>query len=170
MKRGMVFIEVVLALAALLIGATAAYTLSPEEVKVISKVNEERGLRGFDPLMNNAQLSTAARRHSEDMATNKFFSHTGSDGSNPRERANEAGYTGTWRGECIGMGFTTAESWVEALMASDLHLQILMNPLADRIGVGYQSPYWTLNTGSGGSIDTISGCALPGLGLLLLGD
>jgi uncharacterized protein YkwD len=168
MKGGMV---VVVALAALLVGAGGAYPLSPEEVKVILKVNEERGLQGFDPLWHNAQLSTAARRHSEDMATNNFISHIGSDGSTPGDRVNEAGYTGIIKGECLGGGYTTAESWIEALMASDLHRQILMNPLADRIGVGYQSSYWTLVTGSGGSIDKMtSGCALPGLGLLLLGE
>ena len=32
-------------------------------------------------------LDEAARRHAEDMASNSFLAHTGSDGSNPGERA-----------------------------------------------------------------------------------
>jgi len=175
MKRRMFFMVVVVAIAALLVGAFGAYALSPEEVKVILKVNEERGRKGFNPLWHNAQLSAAARRHSEDMATNDFFNHTGSDGSRFWERVNEAGYTGSPIGEYIGAGYTTAESWIEAIMAlgqtTPSYLQYLMHPLADRIGVGNQSLYWTLELGRGGSIDKVtSGCALPGLGLLLLGD
>jgi uncharacterized protein YkwD len=172
MKRGMVFIIVVVAIAVLLVGAVRAYALSPEEVKVILKVNEERGRKGFNPLWHNAQLSAAARRHSEDMATNDFWSHTGSDGSSPWDRVNEAGYTGSWRGEYLGKDYTTAESWIEGIMAlgetTPSYLQILMDPLADRIGVGYQPPYWTMEIGRGGSIDKVtSGRALSWLGLLL---
>jgi uncharacterized protein YkwD len=41
----------------------------------------------------NAQLSQAAQSHSQDMATNQFQSHTGSDGSSPTQRIEQAGYT-----------------------------------------------------------------------------
>jgi uncharacterized protein YkwD len=45
------------------------------------------------PLAWNAQLSQAAQGHSQDMATNQFQSHTGSDGSSPTQRIQSAGYT-----------------------------------------------------------------------------
>ena len=46
------------------------------------------------PLAFNASLITAARRHANDMLRGNFQSHVGSDGSNPQQRGNEAGYSG----------------------------------------------------------------------------
>ena len=45
------------------------------------------------PLVPRATLTAAARRHSRDMFTHTFQSHTGSDGSNPATRATAAGYS-----------------------------------------------------------------------------
>ena len=45
------------------------------------------------PLAWNAQLAQAAQGHSQDMATNQYQSHTGSDGSTPQQRMQAAGYT-----------------------------------------------------------------------------
>ncbi len=42
----------------------------------------------------NTLLQTAAVKHSADMASNNFFSHTGSDGSGGHDRANATGYPG----------------------------------------------------------------------------
>ena len=44
------------------------------------------------PLAWNAALAQAAQSHSQDMATNQFQSHTGSDGSSPSQRVQQAGY------------------------------------------------------------------------------
>lgn len=44
------------------------------------------------PLAWNDQLAQAAQGHSQDMATNQFQSHTGSDGSSPQQRVAAAGY------------------------------------------------------------------------------
>ncbi len=45
------------------------------------------------PLAWNPDLAAAAQSHSNDMATNQFQSHTGSDGSTPDQRMQQAGYT-----------------------------------------------------------------------------
>ena len=45
------------------------------------------------PLAWNPDLAAAAQAHSQDMATNQFQSHTGSDGSTPDQRMQQAGYT-----------------------------------------------------------------------------
>lgn len=47
------------------------------------------------PLAWNPDLAAAAQAHSNDMATNQYQSHTGSDGSSPDQRMQQAGYTGT---------------------------------------------------------------------------
>ena len=44
------------------------------------------------PVAPNAQLAEAARRHSADMLQNSFQEHVGSDGSNPGQRVQAAGY------------------------------------------------------------------------------
>ncbi|MGZ3488300.1 MAG: CAP domain-containing protein [Isosphaeraceae bacterium] len=45
------------------------------------------------PLAWNPDLAAAAQAHSQDMATNQFQSHTGSEGSTPDQRMQQAGYT-----------------------------------------------------------------------------
>src|SRR5271157_2040061 len=45
------------------------------------------------PLAWDPDLAAAAQAHSQDMATNQFQSHTGSDGSTPDQRMQQAGYT-----------------------------------------------------------------------------
>jgi hypothetical protein len=131
-----------------------AQAILPEEVAVIQLVNQERGLLGLAPLWQNSQLYDAAVSHSEDMVTNNFFSHTGSDGSTFVDRIEEAGYTGSPYGECIGWGYPTAEAMVEGWMNSPPHHDIIMSTSADRIGISHQGNYWTLDVGNGGSIDT----------------
>jgi uncharacterized protein YkwD len=55
------------------------------------------------PLQWDARLAAAARAHSEDMAGNGFFSHQGSDGSNPAVRVSRAGVQWRSTGENIAM-------------------------------------------------------------------
>jgi uncharacterized protein YkwD len=45
------------------------------------------------PLAWNPKLAAAAQAHSDDMARNRFQSHTGSDGSSVEQRLDKAGYT-----------------------------------------------------------------------------
>src|SRR5271157_2651733 len=45
------------------------------------------------PLAWNPDLAASAQTHSQDMATNQFQSHTGSDGSTADQRMQQAGYT-----------------------------------------------------------------------------
>jgi len=62
------------------------------------------------PLAFNLSLIDAARDHSEWMLDQDTFSHTGSDGSDPGDRMENAGYsfTGSWtRGENIAWNGTT---------------------------------------------------------------
>ena len=44
------------------------------------------------PLAFDTRLIEPARLHSQDMNDNSYFSHTGSDGSNPGQRMSAAGY------------------------------------------------------------------------------
>ncbi|MCS7089580.1 MAG: CAP domain-containing protein [Verrucomicrobiota bacterium] len=59
------------------------------------------GLAPAAPLAMSVELLAAARRHSWDMATNRFQGHTGSDGSSPGDRINRVGYPWQMYGENV---------------------------------------------------------------------
>ena len=73
---------------------------------VIVLTNQQRANYGLPPLAANAALAAAATAHSNDMANKNFFSHTGSDGSNPGQRISRAGYNWYTYGENIAAGYT----------------------------------------------------------------
>ena len=100
------------------------------------------------PVVWNDQLEQAALDHSEDMFTNKFLSHTGSDGSNPGTRIKRHGYNGKTYGENIASGYQTEKSVIEGWIKSPGHCKNIMNPAYKEIGVARKGNYWTLVLGA----------------------
>lgn len=86
-------------------------------------------------LSYQSDLSTAAEQHSRDMATNNFFSHTGSDGLKLKDRVNATGYP--WRsiGENIAAGQDTVEKVMEGWLGSEGHCRNIMNEQFEQVGV-----------------------------------
>ena len=103
----------------------------------------------------DANLRLAARRHSQDMADQNYFSHTSLDGQTFDQRIRAAGYTGAFPwGENIAAGSTTPASTVELWMNSPGHCSNIMSPSFRAIGVGYgysaastYHHYWTQDFG-----------------------
>ena len=103
------------------------------------------------PVYWNDQLAEAAHAHSRDMATNDFFNHTGSDGSNVGARIGKTGYQARTWGENIAAGYPSVGSVVEGWLESPGHCANIMNPSfteigaasAERTGTAY-GIYWTL--------------------------
>ena len=126
--------------------ATALYPVSPASIQdweefegqVVYLTNLARRNVGLPPLKNCPQLHTAARAHSQDMADNDYFGHTGSDGSTLADRINAAGYVG-WvtAGENIAAGYTSPESVMEGWLNSTVHMENIYSQLYREIGVGY---------------------------------
>ncbi len=113
---------------------------------VLTLVNQARsqprqcGQRAFaavGPLRLNAQLSTIAAGHAEDMARHGYFSHTGRDGSQPADRATGGGYT--WRsvGENLAAGQMSAEEVVQGWLKSPGHCANLMQADFTEMGLAY---------------------------------
>ncbi|MEM7112456.1 MAG: CAP domain-containing protein [Chloroflexota bacterium] len=111
--------------------------LNSFEAEVLNIVNQERSRVGCGPVTANEQLVSAARAHSQDMAVNDFFSHTGSNGSSPWERVDTHGYTGFAVGENIAAGYSTATAVMEGWMGSPGHRDNILNCEANEIGIGY---------------------------------
>lgn len=104
------------------------------------------------PVAFQAQLNTAARLHSEDMATNNYFSHTGLNGSTFVTRIAATGYPGTAQGENIAAGNSNVQGAFDNWRNSTAgHCQAMMSANANEIGLGYGfnansqwTHYWTL--------------------------
>lgn len=113
--------------------------------RVVDLVNEARrkprkcGSERFaaaPPLSASRPLSDAAAHHAGDMARKKYFDHRGSDGSQPRDRVQRAGYKSRLTGENIALGPETAEEVVAGWLASPGHCANIMEPRFQNIGVG----------------------------------
>jgi uncharacterized protein YkwD len=107
------------------------------------------------PVSLNAILNTAAQLHSQDMADNNYFSHTGLNGSTFTSRATAQGYTGFAAGENIAAGNSTAQGAFDQWRTSQTgHCQFMMSANINEIGIGYGqnaasdfTHYWTLKGG-----------------------
>ncbi|HBY98652.1 MAG: CAP domain-containing protein [Ardenticatenaceae bacterium] len=139
---------------------TGGLPASAIEHEVVWRTNLERERAGVPPLKLEPLLTAAARGHSQDMADNDFFSHTGSDGSTPWDRIERAGYTG-WSAlaENIAAGYDSPGAVVAGWMGSKGHRENLLNPAYREVGVGYSylandqgsvnySHYWTQDFGA----------------------
>ncbi|MES3021999.1 MAG: CAP domain-containing protein [Pseudomonadota bacterium] len=85
----------------------------------------------------NGALAEAARLHSVDMATQRYFEHKGKDGRTVSERAVQAGYR--WRrvGENIAMGQESAAEVVAGWLASPGHCANIMQRDFTEMGSAY---------------------------------
>ncbi|MEB3885987.1 CAP domain-containing protein [Lyngbya sp. CCY1209] len=110
-------------------------TSFPEQV--IELTNNFRAQNGLSPLEFDPQLATAAQTHTENMAFQDFFSHTGADGSDVGDRVTNTGYNYSTVGENIGAGYQTPEAVVQGWIESPGHRANLLNPDFQEIGVGY---------------------------------
>lgn len=118
--------------------------------EVTALTNQHRAAAGCPALTINAQLNAAAQRHSNDMATHDFMSHTGSDGSSPWDRMQDAGYSFSNAAENVAAGYASAEAVVTAWMGSEGHRANILNCNLREIGIGYAynaassyRHYWT---------------------------
>ena len=109
--------------------AEAATAASAAE-QMLTLVNAERSKAGCKPVRLDSRLNAATSKHSTDMATNNYFSHTSRDGRSFVTRIKAEGYP-TARSENIAAGNTTAQAtftqngmllvsvqWPEAISAS----------------------------------------------------
>lgn len=119
--------------------------------EILGLVNTERAAAGCGALTLNAQLNTAATAHSEDMAANNYFDHTGLDGSAPWDRARAAGYGSSFIGENIAQGYRSADAVMNGWMNSSGHRANILNCGYNHLGVGLSSQgnYWTQLFGGG---------------------
>lgn len=145
------------------ISQTAATTCSITafQAAVMAEVNRRRasaqscGSRGAFAATSSLRWSDTlfrvAAAHANDMVTNNFFAHTGSNGSTVSARINAIGYAWASVGENIAAGQPTVSRVVDAWMGSDGHCANLMNPAMEEFAVACvyntanRSNYWVMD-------------------------
>jgi uncharacterized protein YkwD len=133
-----------------------------DAVNQARSVGRSCGATRYDPappVAWNDELAMAAYLHSDDMAANGFFSHTGSGGSTPDVRIEREGYAWSSYGENIAVGYPTVSGVIQGWLGSEGHCRNIMNPGFEEIGAGFAvgpfsgSPsarYWTFDLATPG--------------------
>lgn len=120
--------------------------------QVVTLLNRERAENGCGAVRSNSLLAEAAQRHSEDMATRDYFSHTSPDGSGPGERITAAGYPWSTYGENIARGQQSPSQVMKSWMDSPGHRANIVNCDFEEVGIGVRQgsggPWWTQNFGA----------------------
>ena len=132
-------------------------SLDSGEQDLVARVNAFRAGRGLPTLTVSDTLTAAAKWMSLDMGARNYFSHTSADGRSPTQRMYDAGYSqawGTWTGEDLAAGYTSAADVLNGWINSPAHYAVLVNAQYHAIGVGraYASGstygwYWTADFG-----------------------
>ncbi|MEO0425283.1 MAG: CAP domain-containing protein [Pseudomonadota bacterium] len=104
------------------------------------------------PVRWHCKIVAAAERHSEDMASNSFLAHEGSDGKRVLGRLRAAGYSPQAWGENVSAGREQAAPTVYAWLESPQHCVNLMKRAFTHVGGAravnadsYYRWYWTVD-------------------------
>ena len=124
------------------LGAARAICDEPDDTtvlaaEVIALVNQERVLRGMNPLTLNKRLSTEAADYACTMIEDDFFGHDHPEtGDSFVDRHGASEFRCFPAGENLATGHTSAEMVVEDWMNSDDHRKIILNDVYQEMGLG----------------------------------
>lgn len=137
--------------------------LNDQQQAMLSQINEARSqarqcgdqqFEAAEPLTWSCKLEAAAKSHSEDMAENDYFSHTGPEGAGIEQRVGNQDYVWQAVGENIAAGLTSVSAVVEGWLDSPGHCQNIMNDAFTEMGMAKAensesrySSYWTQTLG-----------------------
>lgn len=120
------------------------------EFLLFELTNSARIQRDLPLLQWDEQTKVTARKHSEDMAENQYFSHTNLKGQSPFDRMNEDGIAFYVAGENLAYGQYSSIFAHEGLMNSMGHRENIVKPEFGYLGIGTafnseNQPYYTAN-------------------------
>jgi len=118
-------------------GSTSKTVLKAWEKEILDLTNSFRARNGVSALSWSDAAATTARLHSEDMAKNNYFNHTGLDGSTPGDRMKAQGISYRSNGENIIGGYGNALFSSNGWMNSSGHRSNMLNKGFTYLGVGY---------------------------------
>lgn len=120
------------------------------ELQNFDLVNAERVQHQLEPLNYSESISNTARKHSKDMADNRYFDHNNLSGKSPFDRLKADGHDFNTAGENLAYGQTSSIYAHEGLMNSLGHRKNILKQEFKTLGVGVdfnedRQPYWTEN-------------------------
>ncbi|KAL4129938.1 hypothetical protein PRIC2_005944 [Phytophthora ramorum] len=86
--------------------------------ELMDSINAARKKEGLEAMCINEMLMDAAQTQANDMADGNFIKSTGSDGTQPKDRAEVEGFKAAVVTEVVGAGYRTASSIVAAWVKS----------------------------------------------------
>ena len=107
----------------------------PSEDRMLQKLNQARAQVGLSPLRMDPLLQQAARDHSADMYTRRYFSHRTPDGKTPYDRLHDLRFHYVTAGENIAFAPDGDQAW-DSLMNSPDHRANILNPDFRCVGIG----------------------------------
>jgi uncharacterized protein YkwD len=103
------------------------------------------------PLALSPALCKSAEIHARDMANHEKMTHTGSDGSNPSQRARRVGYRSSWVGENVAVSQWTVEQVMTEWMNSRGHRGNILGKYTEMGAARVQDElgnfFWCVNFG-----------------------
>ncbi len=103
----------------------------------LDTVNALRQARGLNPLQLSPQLTAAAKTHALDISRQNRPWHFGSDGSNPIQRAERAGYAGRLLAENLSETFENDLETLDAWMRDPVTRAGIMHQDARNVGFSW---------------------------------
>lgn len=113
----------------------ASYTAS----EVVTLTNSARSENGLGSLATNSKLASAAYAKAQDILEKDYFAHNSPDGKTPWDFINESGYTYSYAGENLAIGYTDASELFTAWMNSPTHRDNIVNKNFREIGIAVVS-------------------------------
>jgi uncharacterized protein YkwD len=119
---------------------SSSASASSLERRAFDLINQQRIANGEQPLVWDSELCRMARMHSDSMAHQEFFDHTGPDGRDMRERARESnirGWSAMAENIAYNQGFNDPAAFaVERWMRSNKHRDNILNDSFTRSAIG----------------------------------
>jgi uncharacterized protein YkwD len=117
--------------------------LPPDVAAGLRALNALRVTCGLQPLLIDLKLCEAARIHSADMESHRFFSHQSPlpGKATPSDRARLAGTTAC--GENLYMGSSVTVDALRAWFLSPGYHKNMLGESPTRLGLGHSGKYWT---------------------------
>ena len=101
---------------------------------LLQEVNAERTTTGVAPLEINQQLADAALAKGNDMFAEQYWAHNSPRGVTPWKWIQDEGYAYNYAGENLAKNFDSAQSTVDAWMASPAHRENMLHGYYDDAG------------------------------------
>lgn len=121
--------------------------LSQLEQQMLNMINQERRANGLQPLRMDSRLVNLARKKSQDMIDNNYFSHNSPTYGSPFKMLNDAGVNYNTAGENLA-GNSSVSGAHRALMNSSGHRRNILSSKFTRVGIGIKKggPYGMMFT------------------------